>query len=190
MKLNIPNLFTALRFILTIVVAVLLVHGTDQTVIIAGILLVIAWFSDGLDGYLARKLGQSTHFGAIFDLITDRVLNGTILILSMVLRYWERTTGFMPFNPYPYAFVVLAADFTLLIGIIVYLVKSRKRKIIFPSPTTVARYTFSIQMATLVIAVTHLGPDWLLAGMMYLAIVFTLISSYSYLKKGGYIFTA
>ena len=44
-------------------------------------------------------------------------------------------------------------------------------------------------MATLVIGVLRFGPDWLLAGLMYLTLLFTLISSYLYLKIGGYIFT-
>jgi phosphatidylglycerophosphate synthase len=189
LKLNVPNTFTAIRLVLTIAVAFLLVKGTTQTVFIAGILLIVAWISDGLDGYLARKLGQATLSGAIFDIVVDRILMGTILILSIILGYWDRTSGLMPLNPYPYALLVLVADIALLSGLVVFFIKSRKRNIIFPIPTLIARYTFSIQMATLAVAITNLGPDWLLAGMMYVTIIFTLIAAYSYLKKGSYIFT-
>jgi phosphatidylglycerophosphate synthase len=188
LSFNVPNIFTASRFILTIVIAFLLVQGTVTDVIIAGILLVLAWFTDGLDGFLARKLGQSSLSGALFDIVVDRLLMGTILILSMVLGYWSRTSGLMPLNPFPYAILVLAADFTLLAGIVIFFIKLRKRKLVFPAPTTIARYTFSIQMVTLIIAILNVGPNWLLAALMYITIVFTLIASYSYLKKGGYIF--
>jgi cardiolipin synthase len=189
LKFNVPNTFTAVRLILTVAIAVLLVEGSNTTIFIAGVLLLIAWITDGLDGYLARKLGQSTSSGALFDIIVDRLLMGTILLLSMILGYWHRTSGFMPFNPYPYAILVLAADFTLLVGVVVFFVKLRTRIIDFPVPTNIARYTFSIQMVTLIVAIMDAGPDWLLAALMYITIIFTLIASYSYLKKGSYIFT-
>jgi len=40
-----------------------------------------------------------------------------------------------------------------------------------------------------VIAVFGIGPEWLLAVLMYLAIISTVLTFYSYLKKGSYVFT-
>lgn len=68
--------------------------------------------------------------------------------------------------------------------------KRRSRAIEFPAPTQIARITYSIQMPTLVVGVLGIGPDTLIAALMYLTIIFTLLASYSYLKKGGYIFTS
>lgn len=79
-----------------------------------GILLVVAWATDGLDGFLARKLGQSTLAGALFDLVADRLLMTPILILSIAEGLWWRMCSLMPFNPYPYAVLVVAAGLTLL----------------------------------------------------------------------------
>jgi len=95
----------------------------------------------------------------------------------------------MPFNPYPYAVIVIAADITVLAGIFTFMWKRRNRAIDFPPPTQIARTTYSVQMSTLVAGILGIGPDTLIAALMYLAIIFTLIASYSYLKKGGYVFT-
>ena len=185
---NVPNAVTAVRVVLAAVIAGLLIQG-GAAILPAGILLIIAWATDGLDGFLARRLGQSTLAGALFDLVADRLLMTPILILSITGGLWGRAAGLMPFNPYPYAVIVIAADLTILAGIFTFLWKRRHRAIDFPLPTRIARITFSVQMPTLVVGVLGIGSDTLLAALMYLTIIFTLLASYSYLKKGGYVFT-
>jgi hypothetical protein len=59
----------------------------------------------------------------------------------------------------------------------------------FPTPTGIAKVNFWFWLAPLVIAVFGIGPDWLLAVLMYLAIISTILTFYSYLKKGSYVFT-
>ncbi len=102
---------------------------------------------------------------------------------------WQRTASLMPFNPYPYAVIVIAADLTVLAGVFTFMWKRRNRMIEFPPPTQVARITYLIQMSTLVVGVLGIGPSMLLVALMYLTIISTLLASYSYLKKGGYVFT-
>jgi CDP-diacylglycerol---glycerol-3-phosphate 3-phosphatidyltransferase len=189
LRLNVPNIFTALRLILTIVIVLLLIQDTPASVLIASILLVLACISDSFDGYLARKLDQMTLSGALFYIIVDILLMGTILILSIILGYWQRTSGLMPFNPYPFALLVLAADSIVLVAMVIFFIKLRTRNIVFPTPTPVARFAFSIQMSTLIVAITGIGPNLLLVALMYVSIAFTLAATYSYLKKGSYIFT-
>ena len=186
---NAPNAVTMVRVALTIAIVWLLIQRGTEGVIFMGILLVAAWATDGLDGLLARRLGQSTLAGALFDLVADRILMTPVLLLSIASGLWSRTAGLMPFNPYPYAVIVVAADLTLLAGIFTFMWKRRTRAIEFPPPTQIARITYSVQMPTLVVGVLGIGPDVLLAALMYLTIIFTLLASYSYLKKGGYIFT-
>ena len=189
LRFNVPNAVTAARVVLAVVIACLLIQGGAAEVLLAGILLVVAWASDGLDGFLARRLGQSTLGGALFDIIADRVIMTPALLLSIATGLWWRMDSLMPFNPYPYAVVVITADLTLLVGVFTFMWKRRNRAIDFPLPTQIARITFSVQMLTLVVCVLAIGPDMLLAALMYLTIICTLISSYSYLKKGSYVFT-
>ena len=189
LNFNTPNIITAIRIILSIPIILLITRGGTKETLLAGILLSIAWVTDGLDGFIARKLGQSTLGGALFDLIADRFLMAPVVIFSVINGLWWRTAGFMPLNPYPYAVVVVAGDITVLAGVFTFMWKRRSRFIEFPAPTTITKITYSIQMLTLVVAILGLGPFIISAALMYLAIVFTLLSFYSYLKKGGYVFT-
>lgn len=189
LRFNVPNAVTAARVVLAMVIAWLLIQGGAAGILMAGILLIVAWATDGLDGFLARRLGQSTLSGALFDLVADRVLMTPVLLLSVAGGLWWRTANLMPFNPYPYVVIVIAADLTVLAGVLTFMWKRRNRAIQFPFPTQIARITYSVQMITLVVAILDICPDRLLAALMYLTIMFTLLASYSYLKKGGYIFT-
>jgi len=189
LRFNVPNAVTAVRIVLAVVIAMLLIQANVTGIMWAGILLVVAWITDGLDGFLARRLGQSTLAGALLDLVADRMIMTPTLILSIAGGLWQRTASLMPFNPYPYAVIVIAADITVLAGIFTFMWKRRNRAIDFPPPTQIARIAYSVQMPTLVVGVLGIGPDTLLAALMYLTIIFTLLASYSYLKKGGYVFT-
>jgi len=189
LRFNVPNAVTMVRVALAVVIAWLLIEGGRTEILLAGILLVVAWATDGLDGFLARRLRQSTLAGALFDLVADRLLMTPVLLLSIASGVWSRTAELMPFNPYPYAVLVIAADLTVLAGIFTFIWKRRSRAIEFPAPTQIARITYSVQMPTLIVGVLGIGPDTLIAALMYLTIIFTLLASYSYLKKGGYIFT-
>jgi CDP-diacylglycerol---glycerol-3-phosphate 3-phosphatidyltransferase len=186
---NLPNLITGMRIILTLIVIFLLSTANKTASIVAGVIIIIAWITDFLDGYLARRLKLTTEAGGILDLAADRLLMISTLLITLFQGYWTRTAGLMPLNPYTYAVPVLAGDYAIAVGIIVFFVKRRKMDLKFPSPPNLARFTFSAQMATLVVAVMGLGPDWLLAGLMYLSLLLTLSSFYQYLKTGGYIFT-
>lgn len=188
-RFNVPNAVTMVRVALAIAIVWLLIQGGAEGVILVGILFIVAWATDGLDGFLARRLGQSTLTGALFDLVADRILMTPVLLLSVASGLWSRTAALMPFNPYPYVVLVVAADLTLLAGIFTFMWKRRSRAIEFPAPTQIARITYSVQMPTLLVGVLGIGPDVFLAALMYLTIIFTLLASYSYLKKGGYIFT-
>lgn len=186
---NVPNGVTILRAVLTVPIAWLVYQGGAVEVVLAGILLMIAWGTDGLDGFLARRLGQSSLAGALLDLVADRLIMTPAVILSIVGGYWARTAGMMPFTPYPYAAVVLFADLTVLVGVVTFLWKRRTRAMPFPPPTQLARIAYSVQMPTLVVGVLGIGPDWLLAGLMYLTIIITVAAFYSYMGKASYVFT-
>ncbi|SHH57884.1 CDP-diacylglycerol--glycerol-3-phosphate 3-phosphatidyltransferase [Thermosipho atlanticus] len=76
--MNIPNIITWIRVVLT---AILVAFLIQQNYIVAFILFLIASFSDYLDGYFARKLNQVSNFGKIFDQMSDKILITSILIV-------------------------------------------------------------------------------------------------------------
>jgi CDP-diacylglycerol--glycerol-3-phosphate 3-phosphatidyltransferase len=48
---------------------------------LAVLLLIIVFVTDGLDGYVARKRGESSLFGAMFDIAGDRIVELTMWIV-------------------------------------------------------------------------------------------------------------
>ncbi len=188
-SLNIPNTLTFIRILLAIPIALLLHRGSEVSILLAGLLLVIAAITDFLDGFLARRLGQSSLVGSILDIVADQILFMPSLILAITAGLFSRTDLLMPLNPYPYAVPALAGGVTVLTGIGVYLWKRRSHAFEFPTPTGVAKVNFWFWLAPLIVAIFKIGPDMLLAVLMYLAIISTVLTFYSYLKKGGYVFT-
>jgi phosphatidylglycerophosphate synthase len=190
LDLNVPNVLTAFRLLLTIAIICLLVQNGVSNRLLLGILLFIAWSTDWMDGYFARKLRQISEFGALFDLTVDRVILDSISILSVFWIYWSRTSDLVPFTPFPYLGLVWAVDLILISGIVIFLYKRRSHvgNYPLPRPTLMAKLTFPAQMITLILAVSGLGPDILLAVFMYFTMIITIIGAASYLKKGGYVF--
>jgi cardiolipin synthase len=186
LALNVPNVITTVRVVMAGIICWLLFRGEFLA---AGILIVIAAATDGLDGLMARRLGQSSLGGSIFDMVADELLFMPSLILAIIAGLFSRTDGMMPLNPYPYAVLALAGGVAVFAGIGSYLWKRRSRAMEFPTPTGIAKVNFWFWLAPLVVAVFGIGPDWLLAVLMYLAIVSTILTFYSYLKKGSYVFT-
>jgi cardiolipin synthase len=186
LSLNVPNIITAVRVVLAGIIAWLLWQGEFFA---AGVLIVIAAATDGLDGLLARRLGQSSLGGSIFDLVADQLLFMPSLILAAAAGLFSKADGLMPFNPYPYVVLALAGGVAVLAGVGTFLWKRRTRALEFPTPTGVAKVNFWFWLAPLVVAVFGIGPGWVLAVLMYLAIISTVLTFYSYLKKGSYVFT-
>ena len=186
---NVPNTITAVRVVMAIIIVWLLYAGGETEIHTAGILLIIAALTDWLDGFLARKLGQSSLAGSLFDLVADEILFMPTLIMAIATGLFSRADALMPLNPYPYAVPALAGGVMVIAGVVIYLWKRRSRVFEFPTPTGIAKVNFWFWMAPLIIAILGIGPDILLAVMMYIAIVSTVLTFYSYLKKGSYVFT-
>ena len=72
-----PNLYTLARLILTPFVALAILNGNYGRAIV---LFFLAGISDVIDGFLARRLGESTLAGAYFDPVADKILLSAIYI--------------------------------------------------------------------------------------------------------------
>jgi CDP-diacylglycerol--glycerol-3-phosphate 3-phosphatidyltransferase len=79
---NVPNQLTALRFVLSIVLFVIIEQGHFLA---AMYVFIVAAGTDWLDGYYARKYGQVTTLGRIFDPFVDKIIIcGTFIFLSAI----------------------------------------------------------------------------------------------------------
>ena len=76
--LTIPNLLTFLRMALIPVFAILLVYHREGWALIV---FTIAGFSDGVDGFIARRMKQESELGTIIDPIADKLLMTTAFVM-------------------------------------------------------------------------------------------------------------
>lgn len=90
MPLNLPNLLTWLRILLIPVFVFLfyLPHGwltAHMLNLSAAAIFGAAAVTDWLDGYLARALNQTSHFGAFLDPVADKLMVAAALIVLLQL---------------------------------------------------------------------------------------------------------
>ncbi len=79
--MNVPNSLTLIRIILIpvfIIVYYLNIRWSHQ---LAAAIFTLAAITDLLDGYFARKLGQTSRLGAFLDPVADKLMVAVVLVL-------------------------------------------------------------------------------------------------------------
>jgi CDP-diacylglycerol--glycerol-3-phosphate 3-phosphatidyltransferase len=79
--MNIPNLITVLRVLLIPIFILLFYMPFSWSYYAASSVFALAAVTDWLDGYLARRLQQSTPFGAFLDPVADKLMVAVALVL-------------------------------------------------------------------------------------------------------------
>jgi CDP-diacylglycerol--glycerol-3-phosphate 3-phosphatidyltransferase len=96
---NVPNVISAIRFVLAIVVFALLPWQLYQTTTAALVVFVIAAGTDWIDGYYARRFNQVTKVGRMLDPFVDKIIIcGTYIMLAaeqLDAGQWYGITGWM-----------------------------------------------------------------------------------------------
>jgi cardiolipin synthase (CMP-forming) len=158
--INLPNLFTLIRFVLTPVVAWAIL--ADRMVV--GILVFgAAAFTDYLDGASARHLGQSTASGAVLDPLADKcLLSGIFLALA--------AAGMVPWW---LVGIIFGRDVYILLGAGVLLLATPVRK--FP-PSIWGKVSTCVQIGTALV--------WMLKNIMHFRLVDGLATSGLWICSG------
>jgi len=108
MIFNIPNNLTLLRIAL-VPCLILVFYLPDQTLslyqknLTATLIFLFAAITDWLDGYFARRLNQTSDFGAFIDPVADKLIVIAALILLVELGRVESIV----------AFIIIAREFTI-----------------------------------------------------------------------------
>ena len=71
---NLPNVLTLMRILAVPVIVVALLGETPNGDALAAGVFALAAFSDGLDGYIARRRRDITTFGKLMDPLADKLL--------------------------------------------------------------------------------------------------------------------
>lgn len=75
------NLITSSRFVLLFLIVMLAYLPFPHLQLLNLPLVVLMFASDGLDGYVARKRGEESLFGSLFDIAVDRVVENVLWIV-------------------------------------------------------------------------------------------------------------
>lgn len=138
---TLPNALSLSRIVLA--VAFVLAGSTAVRVAV----LVVASVSDWLDGWLARRAGTASRWGALLDPITDRVF--ALTAVSVFL--YEGALGTAEY------FVLLSRDIMTAIGFLVARAVAWLRTVEFKA-RFVGKVVTALQLATLFVIL--LAPEW------------------------------
>lgn len=75
------NLITVARLVLLFIVIWLIYIGNAQVVVGCMLLIAFVFASDGLDGWVARRRGSTSTFGAVFDILGDRIVENALWVV-------------------------------------------------------------------------------------------------------------
>ncbi|QIB67778.1 CDP-diacylglycerol--glycerol-3-phosphate 3-phosphatidyltransferase [Kineobactrum salinum] len=178
--MNIPNTLTIMRILLIPVLVVVFYMPFRHHLLVAALIFTVAAVTDWLDGYLARRLGQMTKFGAFLDPVADKLMVAVALVL-LVERHDTKL-------------LTLAA--CVIIGREIVVSALREWMAELGQRTSVAvSYIGKVKTAFQMIAIIGLlaidpvrGDSWLLAAsylMLYLSAVLTLWSMIIYLRAAA-----
>ncbi len=100
MLFNLPNLLTWLRILaIPLLIAVFYLPEswltTHERNLISSILFAAAALTDWLDGYLARRLNQTSAFGAFLDPVADKLMVAAALIVLLQLGRLDAIVAFI-----------------------------------------------------------------------------------------------
>jgi CDP-diacylglycerol--glycerol-3-phosphate 3-phosphatidyltransferase/cardiolipin synthase len=106
----IANVLTVARIIMIPLVVVLFYMPQPWAKAATGWVFILAAVTDSLDGYLARKLGQTSALGAFLDPVADKLMVAVALIL--LVSYEPPFLEMFVFNPH----VVITLTATVIVG--------------------------------------------------------------------------
>ena len=139
-----PNAISLLRIAL---IAPILLFILDGNFGWALALFLLAGFSDGLDGYLAKRFDWHTRLGALLDPVADKLL---VAGLFITLAYTQDIPVWL-------AAVVILRDVVIVAGATVYNFFVRP---VQGEPTRVSKLNTSLQLLFLLFVISRAGFDW------------------------------
>ena len=157
------NALSALRVLLVVPIAALLLEGSPASRAWASALIVLAVATDFLDGFFARRFHQVSEVGKVIDPLADKIAVGAIGVILVI-------EGSIPLW---YLALVLARDLVILSGGLVI----RSRKQIIPQSNWPGKIAVSAIALVMLLAVVDLpGLEALEAVALWGSVAFMVLS--------------
>lgn len=139
-----PNAISLMRIALVAPILLLILNGGFGWALA---LFSVAGFSDGIDGYLAKRYGWHSRLGALLDPVADKLLvAGTFITLAYTQHI-----------PVWLAAVVILRDVLIVGGAMAYnfIVKPVEGE-----PTKISKLNTALQLLFLLFVISRAGFDW------------------------------
>ncbi len=174
--MNLPNILTLGRILLVPVFLLVYVVPGPGTYLIAAMLFGLAAFTDWLDGYLARRLNQTTPFGAFLDPVADKliVVSALVVLVAHHANLWLTLPG-----------LVIVGREIVISALREWMAEMNRRSSV--AVAWFGRVKTTFQMVSIVVLLAN-PPDfsllWVKAGyvLIYVAAIMTLVSMVLYLR--------
>ena len=139
-----PNAISLLRIVLVAPILALMLNDRHD---VALILFFVAGFSDGLDGYLAKRFNWHTRAGALLDPIADKLLvAGTFVTLGV--------TGHLPIW---LATIVVLRDVVIVGGAMAYNFLVRP---VEGDPTRISKLNTAFELTLVLFVISRAAFGW------------------------------
>ncbi|MDP2646572.1 MAG: CDP-alcohol phosphatidyltransferase family protein [Desulfobacterales bacterium] len=170
-QINIPNILTVLRILLTPLFVIFLQRGLFS---FALLVFIVAAVSDGLDGLLARYFKQHTVLGAYLDPIADKLLLASAFVSLSLLK----------FIPGWLTIIVLSRDILILFAIAVFTITDTAIEM---KPSLPSKFTTVAQLSTIffVLLNTHFPSIIIFKPFLFwITASLTILSGFHYIYFG------
>jgi len=172
-KKDIPNIISFLRLLLTIPVVWALL---EEEFLIALIIFFVAGVSDGLDGFLAKRLHWQSRLGGLLDPLADKAL----LVSSFLCL---GGLGLLP--PWLVALVIFR-DVIIVTGALVYSLQVEQLN---AEPSLISKLNTLLQIVLVLVIVVNHGvyamPQWFMLGLILSVTATTALSGIAYVFEWG-----
>lgn len=84
------NIITIARIILLFIGIGFIYSHNIYGEILAFAIVIIVIIMDWIDGYVARKRGNTTPFGAVLDIMGDRIVESSLWIVFAHIHFYEK----------------------------------------------------------------------------------------------------
>jgi len=169
--MTLPNVITLLRILLTpLLVWLLLDHRMKQALLV----FLIAGFSDGLDGLIARVFHQKSKLGAYLDPLADKLLLVSYFILL----------GHMEKIPYWLVIITVSRDAIIVLGIVTLMLHQLRVEI---KPLVLSKLNTLLQLLTIFVvlsSVYFVPPPWGLMLLFTITAMLSVASGLHYILRG------
>lgn len=139
-----PNAISLMRIALVVPILLFILDGSFGWALA---LFWLAGFSDGIDGYLAKRFDWHTRLGALLDPVADKLLVAGMFI----------TLAFTQDIPVWLAAVVITRDVVIVAGAIAYdfLIEPVRGE-----PTSISKINTVLELLFLLFVLSRAGYDW------------------------------